>query len=38
MDVHSAVLGEMIFCRGVNSFLTYRTINVLWLPSSFNFW
>lgn len=23
MDVHSAVLGEMIFCRGVNSFLTY---------------
>jgi hypothetical protein len=23
MDVHSAVLGEMLFCRGVNSFLTY---------------
>ena len=23
MDVHSAVLGEMIFCRGVNSFLTF---------------
>jgi hypothetical protein len=23
MDIHSAVLGEMIFCRGVNSFLTY---------------
>jgi hypothetical protein len=23
MDSHSAVLGEMLFCRGVNSFLTY---------------
>jgi len=23
MDIHSAVLGEMLFCRGVNSFLTY---------------
>ena len=23
MDIHSAVLGEMVFCRGVNSFLTY---------------
>jgi len=23
MDIHSAILGEMIFCRGVNSFLTY---------------
>ena len=23
MDVHSAPLGEMLFCRGVNSFLTY---------------
>src|SRR6202171_65338 len=23
MDVHSAVLDEMAFCRGVNSFLTY---------------
>ncbi|SRR6266576_693745 len=23
MDVHSAVLGEMLFCRDVNSFLTY---------------
>jgi hypothetical protein len=23
MDFHSAVLGEMVFCRGVNSFLTY---------------
>ena len=23
MDIHSAVLNEMVFCRGVNSFLTY---------------
>src|SRR5262245_3937765 len=23
MDIHSAVLDEMVFCRGVNSFLTY---------------
>lgn len=23
MDIHSLVLGEMLFCRGVNSFLTY---------------
>ena len=23
MDIHSAVLGEMVFCRDVNSFLTY---------------
>ena len=23
MDIHSAVLGEMVFCRGVNSYLTY---------------
>ncbi|MCE5309386.1 MAG: hypothetical protein LLG20_17230 [Acidobacteriales bacterium] len=23
MDIHSAVLGEMVFCRAVNSFLTY---------------
>ncbi len=23
MDAHSAVLGEMLFCRGVNTFLTY---------------
>jgi len=23
MDIHSAVLREMVFCRGVNSFLTY---------------
>jgi hypothetical protein len=23
MDIHSAVLGEMLFCRAVNSFLTY---------------
>ena len=23
MNVHSAVLDEMVFCRGVNSFLTY---------------
>jgi hypothetical protein len=23
MDIHSAVLGETVFCRGVNSFLTY---------------
>ena len=23
MDIHSAVLAEMVFCRGVNSFLTY---------------
>lgn len=23
MDTHSAVLGEMLFCRGINSFLTY---------------
>ena len=23
MDIHSAVLDEMLFCRGVNSFLTY---------------
>ena len=23
MDIHSALLKEMLFCRGVNSFLTY---------------
>jgi len=23
MDIHSAVLGEVTFCRGVNSFQTY---------------
>src|ERR1700674_5511298 len=23
MDTHSAVLDEMVFCRGVNSYLTY---------------
>jgi hypothetical protein len=23
MDIHSAVLDEMVFCRNVNSFLTY---------------
>ncbi len=23
MDIHSALLTEMLFCRGVNSFLTY---------------